>query len=137
MRELLEYAAVWTLLKTIGAVPRPLARFTGARLAAFLLWLRPGLRGAAMENLLLAFPDWNQKQRRAALRGMVRQLGWMGAEFAHFPRYTKGNIERVVLLDGFENFAAANKHRGPVPDPLGTVADDDDHRVRADPAQLA
>ena len=108
MRELLEYAAVWTLLKTIGAMPRPLARFTGARLAAFLLWLRPGLRGAAMENLSLAFPDWSQNQRRAALRGMVRQLGWMGADFAHFPRYTKGNIERVVLLDGFENFAAAS-----------------------------
>jgi len=31
----------------------------------------------------------------------------MSAEFAHFPRYTKQNIDRVVLLDGFENFAAA------------------------------
>jgi KDO2-lipid IV(A) lauroyltransferase len=38
---------------------------------------------------------------------MVRQLGWMGAEFAHFPRCRKENIEHIVLLDGFENFAAA------------------------------
>ncbi len=38
---------------------------------------------------------------------MVRQLGWMGAEFAHFPQYTKENIDRTVLLDGFENFASA------------------------------
>jgi KDO2-lipid IV(A) lauroyltransferase len=38
---------------------------------------------------------------------MVRQLGWMGAEFARFPRYTKENIDRIVLLDGFENFATA------------------------------
>ena len=60
-----------------------------------------------MENLRLAFPEWGKKQRRTALRGMVRQLGWMGAEFAHFPRLTKENIERLVLLDGFENFAAA------------------------------
>jgi len=60
-----------------------------------------------MENLSLAFPEWSKNQRRAALRGMVRQLGWMGAEFAHFPRYTKENIERLVLLDGFENFASA------------------------------
>ncbi|MBZ5699609.1 MAG: lysophospholipid acyltransferase family protein [Acidobacteriia bacterium] len=107
MRERLEYAAVWLLLTMIGAMPRPLARFAGARAAAFLLRLRPGLRRAAMENLRLAFPEWSKKQRRAAIRGMVRQLGWMGAEFAHFPSYTKKNIERIVLLDGFENFASA------------------------------
>jgi KDO2-lipid IV(A) lauroyltransferase len=107
VRERLEFAALWILLKTIGALPRPLARYAGARTAAFLLWARPGLRHAAMENLRLAFPEWSKKQRRTALRGMVRQLGWMGAEFAHFPRLTKENIERLVLLDGFENFAAA------------------------------
>ena len=103
----MEYAAAWLLLKTIGAMPRPAARFVGARTAALLLWLLPGMRRAAMENLRLAFPEWNNKQRRGAIRGMVRQLGWMGAEFAQFPRYTKENIERIVLLDGFENFASA------------------------------
>ena len=107
MRERLEYAAVWLLLKTIGAMPRPLARFFGARTVAFLFWLRPGMRSAATENLKLAFPAWTGKQRRAAIRGMVRQLGWMAAEFARFPSYTKNNIERTVLLDGFENFATA------------------------------
>jgi KDO2-lipid IV(A) lauroyltransferase len=69
--------------------------------------MRPGLRAAASENLKLAFPTWSKKQRRAAVRGMVRQLGWMAAEFARFPSYTKNNIERTVLLDGFENFASA------------------------------
>ncbi len=107
MQERLEYAALWLLLKTIGAMPRSLARFVGARTAAILFWLRPSLRAAAAENLKLAFPEWNKKQRRAAIRGMVRQLGWMGAEFALFPRYTKNNIERTILLEGFENFASA------------------------------
>ena len=79
----------------------------GARTAAFLFWMRPGLRNAAAENLKLAFPTWSKKQRRSTIRGMVRQVGWMAAEFAHFPRYTKNNIERTVLLDGFENFATA------------------------------
>ena len=107
VRERAEYAAAWLLLKTIGAMPRPIARFVGASTAAFLLWLRPGLRRAAGDNLRLAFPNWNNKQRRAAIRGMVLQLGWMAAEFAHFPKYTKQNIDRIVLLDGFENFASA------------------------------
>jgi KDO2-lipid IV(A) lauroyltransferase len=105
VRERLEYAALWLVLKTIGAMPRPLARFIGARTAWLLFWMRPTLREAAAENLKLAFPEWSDKQRRAAIRGMVRQLGWMAAEFAHFPRYNKNNIENVILLDGFENFA--------------------------------
>ena len=107
VRERLEYAAVWLLLKTFGAMPRPLARFVGAGMAAFLFLMRPGLRAAAAENLQLAFPAWSKEQRRAVMRGMVRQLGWMAAEFSRFPRHTKSNIERVVLLDGFENFATA------------------------------
>jgi Kdo2-lipid IVA lauroyltransferase/acyltransferase len=107
VRERLEYAAVWLLLKLMGAMPRALARFAGASAAALLIWMRPALRRTATKNVQLAFPDWTRKQRRAVLSGMVRQLGWMSAEFAHFPRYTKQNIDRVVLLDGFENFAAA------------------------------
>jgi KDO2-lipid IV(A) lauroyltransferase len=107
VRASIEYAAAWLLLKTIGAMPRPFARFFSARTAAVLFWLRPGLRRAGTENLRLAFPDWSDKQRRVAIHGMVRQLGWMAAEFAHFPEYTKENIDRIVLLDGFENFAAA------------------------------
>ena len=98
---------MWVLLKTIGAMPRPLARFVGARMAAFTLFFRPGLRRAALKNLSLAFPDWTEKQKRAAIRGVARQLGWMAAEFAHFPRYSRDNIERVVLLDGHENFKTA------------------------------
>ena len=111
MRERLEYAAVWLLLKLVGTIPRPLARFAGARTAAFLFWMRAPLRRAAAENLKLAFPEWTGKQRRAAIRGMVKQLGWMAAEFAHFPKLTRNNIDRVVLLEGFENFAGA-KARG-------------------------
>src|SRR5271167_114989 len=104
VRERVEFAAAWLLLKMIGAMPRPVARFAAARTAAFLLFLRPRLRSAATQNLQLAFPEWSDKQRKAVIRGMVRQLGWMAVEFSRFPRYTKENIEHVVLLEGFENF---------------------------------
>lgn len=107
VREQIEYAALWLALKVVGAMPRPIARFVGARTAAFLLRLRPQLRRFAMENLRLAFPDWSDAQRQAVIRGMVGQLGWMGAEFARFPRYTKQGIARVVQIDGFEHFAFA------------------------------
>jgi len=40
---------------------------------------------------------------------MIRQVGWMVGEFSQFPKYTRENIERIVILDGFENFDAARR----------------------------
>jgi Kdo2-lipid IVA lauroyltransferase/acyltransferase len=109
MRESLEYAAAWTGLKLLGLLPRPAARFAGAGFAAVAYALRPGLRDSAMFNLRLAFPDWTDAERRRALRGMVRQIGWMAGEFSQFPKYTRERIEEVVVVDGFENFEAARR----------------------------
>ena len=64
----------------------------------------PRLRKTAELNLRIAFPDWNDAQRKAVIRRMLRNLGWMAAEFARFPSYTRENIEQVVVLDGHYNF---------------------------------
>jgi len=104
MKEWMEYAAVWVLLKGLGVLPRPVARSLAAMLARILYALMPKLRKTAEVNLRIAFPDWNEAQRKAVSRGMARNLGWMAAEFARFPRYSKGNIEQIVELDGHENF---------------------------------
>ena len=107
MRKWLEYAGAWLALNSLGLLPRPLARSVGAALARLLYWLRPPLRRAAMFNLRLAFPDWNDAQRRRVIRGWIRQMGWMAGEFSQFPKYRRETIEHIVVLDGFENFAAA------------------------------
>ena len=109
MREWLEFAAVWIILKTIGALPRPLARGLAAAIARLLFALRPKLKKTAAVNLRLAFPAWTDTQRKGVTRKMVRCLGWMAAEFAHFPRLTKDNIEKVVTLEGHENFLEAQR----------------------------
>ena len=106
MIEWLQYAVAWTFVKTLGALPRTVARSLGAAGAEALLFLRPKLRKTAELNLRLAFPEWSEAQRRAVMKGMTRNLGWMAAEFARFPRYTAANIESVVILDGHENFLA-------------------------------
>jgi KDO2-lipid IV(A) lauroyltransferase len=109
MVEWLEYAAAWLALKSLGLLPRPLARAVGARVLAVACFFRPPLRRTALFNLRLAFPEWSEAQRRLTIRGLVRHLGWMAGEFSQFPKYKRENIERVVLLDGFENFAAAER----------------------------
>lgn len=106
MIEWLQYAVAWIFVKTLGALPRPVARWLAAGGAIVLLWLRPKMRKTAEVNLRLAFPDWTEEQRQGVLKKMTRNLGWMAVEFARFPKYTKENIESVVELDGHENFLA-------------------------------
>jgi len=104
MKEWLEFAAVWLILKKLGVLPRRLARGFAASVTGLLFSLQPKLRKTAEFNLRLAFPDWTEAQRKDATRKMVRNLGWMAADFARFPRLTRENIEKVVILEGHENF---------------------------------
>jgi Kdo2-lipid IVA lauroyltransferase/acyltransferase len=109
MREWMEYAAAWLGLKTLGLLPRPAARAVGAAFAATAYRVRTPLRRAAMFNLRLAFPEWDDAARSRAIRGMVRQIGWMVGEFSQFPKYTRAKIEKIVAVEGFEHFDCARR----------------------------
>jgi len=77
--------------------------------ARILYALLPKLRKIAEFNVRLAFPDWSDAQRSLVKRGMLRNLGWMAAEFARFPSYTDENIDETLILDGQDNFLAAQR----------------------------
>ena len=104
MKEWIEYAAVWMIVKGLGILPRRMARSLGAAITRFIYLLLPRLQKTAQTNLRLAFPDWSEARRNVVIRGMLRNLGWMAAEFARLPKYTTQNIEQIVVLDGHENF---------------------------------
>jgi KDO2-lipid IV(A) lauroyltransferase len=104
MKEWLEYAAVYVSLKLLEILPRAAARSLAAFVARILYALSPKLRKTTEFNLCLAFPDWSEFQRSEVIRKMVRNLGWMAADFARLPKYSSKNIEDIVVLDGHENF---------------------------------
>ena len=104
MKEWIEYVAVWVVLKGLGVLPRPLAKSLAAAVVGIFYALLPGLRKTAEVNLRIAFPEWNDARRKTVVRGMLRNLGWMAAEFARFPNYSESNIEQIIVLDGNENF---------------------------------
>jgi KDO2-lipid IV(A) lauroyltransferase len=109
MKEWIEYAALRLILKGLGLLPRPLARSFASGVARVLYALLPKLRKTAEVNLRIAFPGWNGAQRKSVIRGMIRNLGWMAAEFARLPKLTKENIDQVVILDGHENFLEGHR----------------------------
>ena len=111
MKEWIAYAVVSSVVKLAGALPRSLARALAEGLARILFALTPKLRKTAEFNLKLAFPRWTDAQREATIRGMVRSLGWMAAEFARMPRYTREHIEEIIVLDGHENFLEGQRRQ--------------------------
>ena len=107
LRHRLEYLAVASLLKLLGWLPHGVARGVSAVLAVLSYWLWPRLRKVGFFNLRLAFPEWSNRRRRQVLFGLFRSFGRTLADFAHFPSWDRGNIERLVIYDGFENYAQA------------------------------
>ena len=109
MRFRLEYALAWCVVKTIGALPRPLARMGGIGLAHFIWLLHGKLRRVGMRNLQLAFPQVPARERGKLVRKVFTSLGRQFAEVCLFPRYTANNVSDVVIYDGFENFDRASQ----------------------------
>ncbi|MGB9334643.1 MAG: lysophospholipid acyltransferase family protein [Candidatus Acidiferrales bacterium] len=109
MRQTLEYYAAWLLIKGMGLLPRPLARAVGVALVRIAYVFRPSLRRAADLNLRLAFPDWTEVQRIETVKKMLRNIGWMAGDFSQFPKFTREKIERIIALDGHENYIDAMK----------------------------
>jgi KDO2-lipid IV(A) lauroyltransferase len=107
MRQRLEYALAWVLIKFIGILPRPLARAAGITVAWTVYLLHGRLRRVGMRNLELAFPDKSRRERKKILRGVFTSFGRQAAEVCLFPRYTRENVSKVVVYDGFENFERA------------------------------
>lgn len=109
MRYRLEYALAWLIIRSIGILPRPLARAVGIALGQIVYLLHSKLRRVGMRNLRLAFPGKTDHERREILRGEFTSLGRQLAEVCLFPRYTKENVSEVVVYDGFGNFECAHK----------------------------
>jgi KDO2-lipid IV(A) lauroyltransferase len=107
MRQRLEYALAWVLIKFIGMLPRSLARAAGISVAWVVYLIHGRLRRVGMRNLSLAFPDKSRRERRRILRGVFTSIGRQVAEVCLFPKYTRENVNKVVIYDGFENFERA------------------------------
>jgi len=113
VRDWVEYAPAYLLLKGIGLLPRRWARHAGYAIGRLTYhgWRR--LRQVGFRNLELAFPELDQSERERILKGAFRNLGRMLAEFSQFPKLNPTNIAQVVEYDGLEHYQqAAAQGRG-------------------------
>ena len=107
MRQRLEYALAWVIIKVLGGLPRSLSRAAAIALSWTIYLVHVRLRHVGMRNLKLAFPEKTRRERARILRGVFTSLGRQLAEVCLFPTYTLENVGKVVVYDGFENFERA------------------------------
>ncbi len=107
MRQKLEFALVWLLVKLLGLPPRAVARRIGAGIGWLAFIGVPRLRRTGMENLALAFPNKPYSERKQILRAVYRSLGWQLAEFCQMSRYSLKQANRLIRYEGLEHYLAA------------------------------
>jgi KDO2-lipid IV(A) lauroyltransferase len=107
MRQKLEYAPVWVVLKIFGLLPRELARLSGICLGYLVYALHGRLRSVGLRNLEMAMPQTSMRERKRIVRGVFRTLGRQLADFCQFPNYNENNITMLAVHEGFESLEAA------------------------------
>jgi Kdo2-lipid IVA lauroyltransferase/acyltransferase len=108
MRHRIEYFPAWLLAKSIGLLPRSVARSLCVSIGLLVYGIYSRLRRVGMRNLEIAFPAMPTRERKKILRHVYANIGRQLAEFCLLPRYNAKNISSIATYDGFENFAAAD-----------------------------
>ncbi|HEY3704087.1 MAG TPA: lysophospholipid acyltransferase family protein [Terracidiphilus sp.] len=107
MQEKIEYWLVTAVARTLGRLPRGLARLLVRvlTLACYLGLTR--LRRTGQRNLELAVPELPLTERNGILRHVFRNLGWQLVEFCRLPRYTPANTRNWIRTEGLDHYLAA------------------------------
>src|SRR5215469_7900457 len=107
MQERIEFWLVTAVARTLGRLPRGLARIL-VRILTFACFVGLGrLRRVGERNLELALPDVPLAERNRILRHVFRNLGWQLVEFCRMPRYTQQNTQGWLRTEGQEHYLAA------------------------------
>ncbi len=103
----MEYWLVVLVARTMGRLPRKLARLLAGGLAWVVYMGLGRLRRVGRRNLELAMPEIGAEERESILRGVYRHLGWQLVEFCRMPRYTAKNTQGWIRTEGLENYLRA------------------------------
>lgn len=107
MKEKIEYWLVVAVARSLGWMPRPLARMFAGLLAFKVYWVFGRLRRVGERNLSLALPELSPGARKEILHGVYRHLGWQLVEFCRMTRYTPENTRAWIRTEGLEHYLAA------------------------------
>jgi KDO2-lipid IV(A) lauroyltransferase len=103
----LEYLLALLLLTGFGWLPLRASLFIGARLGRAGYYFSGRLRRTGQRNLLLAFPELSQSERRRLLHGCFENLGRLLGVFSQFANADPPALQSIVECEGLEHVEAA------------------------------
>lgn len=111
MQEKIEYWLVVVVARTLGWMPRRMARLLAGGLTWAIYRMLGRLRHVGERNLELTHAAVPSPVRDRILRRVYRHLGWQLVEFCRMPRYTVQNTQGWIRTEGLEHYRAARDRR--------------------------
>jgi Kdo2-lipid IVA lauroyltransferase/acyltransferase len=105
----LEYLVALSLLTVFGWLPLRAALLIGAKLGRGSYYFSSRLRRTGQRNLLLAFPEIGESERRHLLHGCFENLGRLLGVFSQFATAEAQSLQSIVECEGLEHLAAARQ----------------------------
>jgi Kdo2-lipid IVA lauroyltransferase/acyltransferase len=112
LRTFLEYAAVKSVLATLGRLPPTTAYRVGRGMARIAYLLAADLRRTGAINLRLAFPEKSDEERARLLRECFDSLGRELGLFSQMASRSREELRNLIDVQGFENLEQARAERG-------------------------
>jgi KDO2-lipid IV(A) lauroyltransferase len=105
----LEYLIALSLLTVFGWLPLRAALSIGATLGRGSYYFSGRLRRTGQRNLLLAFPETGESERRRLLHGCFENLGRLLGLFSQFATAGAQTWQSIVECEGLERLDAARQ----------------------------
>ena len=91
----------------IAHAPRPVRIAMGDAIGLIWFDVLRIRRRVALDNLRLAFPDWEERRRVQVARQSLRYMGRGLVEFTHFPFFDQRNVSRHFEIQGAVHLESA------------------------------
>lgn len=112
LRTFLEYAAVKSVLASLGRLPPSAAYTVGCGLGRMAYLFAKDLRRTGAINLRLAFPEKSDDERAKLLRECFDTLGRSLGLFSQMASRSREELRQLIEIQGFENLYNSRAARG-------------------------
>ena len=112
LRTFLEYAAVKSVVASLGRLPPSAAYSVGRSMGRLAYRVAGELRRTGAINLRLAFPERNDEERAKLLRECFDSLGRELGLFSQMASRSREQLRELMEVEGFENIIDSKAARG-------------------------
>lgn len=114
IQTLIEYAAARSVVLLLSLMPASWAMSTGRRVGRLAHSMAGKLRTTGERNLLLAFPEKSDSERKKILSDCFQSLGRQLGLFSQFPAASRESLLNLIEGEGLEHLENAKASNRPV-----------------------